>query len=175
VVSNPTSHRTGCSSGFPAPKPVSLNAVAELDGHGPSPSTPADTYRWNEAWWQVRSRQDFDSQAHYLGWSTEDTSAARFPAGPPSGYVVRFSSLTLTVAAVNTFVAACAHRDQIRIFISALMTAHLLVMDLQVLLGAAALASPAVPLHHSPTELLVGNGIQPQAWVLRKHSGHRLF
>ena len=60
---------------------------------------------------------------------------------------------------MHTFMAACAQCDQIRIFISALMTAHLLVMDLQVLSGAAVLASPAVPFHHSPTELLVGLGI----------------
>jgi len=71
--------------------------------------------------------------------------------------------LILTIAAVHAFVAARAQRDQIGILIRALVTAHLLVMDLQVLSRAADLASPSVPLHHVPTPLLVSLGIQPQA------------
>jgi hypothetical protein len=55
--------------------------------------------------------------------------------------------------------ATGAQGDQVGIFVGALLTAQLPVMDLQVLPGAADLASPAVPLHDPLAKLLVRLGL----------------
>ena len=55
--------------------------------------------------------------------------------------------------------ASRAQRDQIRIFIRALLAAELLVVNLQILLRATDLTPPVVPLHHPPAKLLVRVGL----------------
>ena len=67
--------------------------------------------------------------------------------------------LTLAIAAMQLFMATCAQRNQFGTFVGALLTARLLVMDCQVLPGAADLASPVVPLHDLPAKLLVRAGL----------------
>ena len=67
--------------------------------------------------------------------------------------------LTLATAAVQLFMAARAQGNQVGIFVGALLTAQLAVMDLQVLPGAADLASPTVPLHDPLAKLLVRVGL----------------
>ena len=47
-----------------------------------------------------------------------------------------------------------AQRNQVGLFIRALLTAQLFVMDLQILLRATDLTPPVVPLHHPLPKLL---------------------
>jgi hypothetical protein len=55
--------------------------------------------------------------------------------------------------------AARAQGNQVGSFVGALLTTRLPVMDLQVLPGAADLASPVVPFHDLPAKLLVRGGV----------------
>ncbi len=56
---------------------------------------------------------------------------------------------------VQPFMAAGAQGNQVQIVIRALLTAQLLVVDLQVLSGTADLTLPAISLHDTLTELFV--------------------
>ena len=56
---------------------------------------------------------------------------------------------------VQPFMAAGAKGNQVQIVIRALLTAQLLVVDLQVLSGTAVLTLPAISLHDTLTELFV--------------------
>ena len=55
------------------------------------------------------------------------------------------------------------------------LAAMLLMMNLKVGRCAACLASPAIPLQHFFTKLLVRFGIQPQAWLLWSNPIHDAF
>jgi hypothetical protein len=55
------------------------------------------------------------------------------------------------------------------------LAAMLLMMNLKVRRCAACLASPAIPLQHFFTKLLVRFGIQPQAWLLWSNPIHDAF
>jgi hypothetical protein len=66
--------------------------------------------------------------------------------------------LTLATAAVQLFMAARAQGNQVGIFVRALLTALLSVMDLQIPLRATDLAPPVVPLHHLLAKLLGTSG-----------------
>ena len=56
---------------------------------------------------------------------------------------------------VQPFMAAGAQGNQVQIVIRALLTAQLLVVNLQVLSGTAVLTLPAISLHDTLTELFV--------------------
>lgn len=70
-----------------------------------------------------------------------------------------FLRYRFSTPAVQPFMAVRAQGNQVGIFVRALLTAQLPVMDLQVLPGAADLASPIVPLHDLPAKLLVRSGL----------------
>ena len=78
-------------------------------------------------------------------------------AGSPRGG--NSSARYFKVAVVEYFMAVSAERDQIRFLIRALLTAELLVVNLQVLARAADLTLPPVPLHYPLPNLLVRVGL----------------
>jgi hypothetical protein len=63
------------------------------------------------------------------------------------------------VAAMEGFMAAGAQGNEVGVFVGALLTAQLPVMDLQVLPGATDLTSPTVPLYDPLAKLLVRAGL----------------
>ena len=71
--------------------------------------------------------------------------------------------------------AARAQRDQIRLLVFALLTPQLLVVDMQVFLGATELASPAIALQHLFSQLIVHLGIKPQARLFGSNPLHEAF
>ena len=71
--------------------------------------------------------------------------------------------------------AAGAQGNQVQIVIRALLAAQLLVVDLQVLSGAADLASPAIAAQYLFSELFVELGIKPQARSLGPNPVHEAF
>jgi hypothetical protein len=71
--------------------------------------------------------------------------------------------------------AVDAQGNQIRIVIRALLAAQLFVMDLQILFGAADLASPAIATQDSISQLIVQLGIKPHARALGSNAVHEAF
>ena len=76
---------------------------------------------------------------------------------------------------VLVFMATRAQGNQVQFVIGTLLTAQLLVVDLQVLSGTTDLASPAIPAQYLFSELFVGLGIKPQARSLGSNPVHEAF
>ncbi len=76
---------------------------------------------------------------------------------------------------VESFMAAGAQGDQVRIVIRALLAAQLLVMDLQVLSGTTDLALPAIAAQYLFSELFVELGIKPLEGLFGSDSVHEAF
>ena len=71
--------------------------------------------------------------------------------------------------------AAGAQGNQVQIVIRALLTAQLLVVDLQVLSGATDLALPSVAAQYLFSKLFVGFGVKPQTRSLGSNPLHETF
>ena len=76
---------------------------------------------------------------------------------------------------VLIFMTSTAECNQIQFVIGALLTAQMLVVDLQVLSGTADLAPPTIPTQNLFSELFVGFGIELQARSLWLNPPHDAF
>jgi hypothetical protein len=76
---------------------------------------------------------------------------------------------------MHILVACGTERDQVLLGVISGLAAMLLMMNLKVRGCAAGLASPAIPLQHCSTKLLVRFRIQPQAWLLWSNPIHDAF
>ena len=73
---------------------------------------------------------------------------------------------------MHILVACGTERNQVLLGVVSGQAAMLLMMNLKVRRCAAGLASPAIPLQHFLTKLLVHFKTQLQAWLLRSNPIH---